>query len=86
MYRVPALPDADLAVVPHAPLRALEAARWQAPTPLDAAVAACLNNIASSMIERAPAALRQPPLRGSLAEDCAPRRSVLAACRHRGEL
>ncbi|WP_287065169.1 hypothetical protein [Ramlibacter sp.] len=47
-------------------LWAVEQPGWQQATSLDAAVAACLNNLAGALQERAPADLRDPVLRGAL--------------------
>lgn len=66
MYRVPTLPAAAAAEAAASAAQALASAGWQSPSPLDAAVAACLNNIASGLIERLPTELRQPPLRGAV--------------------
>ena len=68
MYCVPSLPSADAAAMVARELRALEAPSWHQAGPLDAAIAACANNIASSLLERTQAELRQEPLRTTLAD------------------
>jgi hypothetical protein len=68
MYRTPALSAADAAATVTLALRGLAAPSWQQPSALDAAVAACANNIASSLLERPAAELRQEPLRTALAD------------------
>jgi hypothetical protein len=72
MYRVPRLPPAAAAACTRAALGALhdDAPIWQDPNPLDAAVAACTNNIASSLVERPGQDLAHPLLRVVL-EDAA---------------
>ena len=64
MYRVPGLPADEAAQTVAATLPAFDAPAWRdGSTPLDAAVAACTNNIASSLIERPAAELRGAALR-----------------------
>ncbi len=72
MYRVPKLPPAAAAECTREALGALrdDAPIWQEPNPLDTAVASCLNNIASSLVERPRQELAHPPLRAAL-EDAA---------------
>jgi hypothetical protein len=70
MYRTPALPAAQAVEQLHAAACRFDAASWQAASPLDAAVAACANNLASGLLERPPADLQQAALRVAL-EDSA---------------
>ena len=66
MYRVPGLASVAAADAVAEALPALELPRWQAGvTPLDAAVAACTNNIASGLIERPPQDLAHASLRSA---------------------
>ena len=64
--------------------RRLTRRSWQPAGPLDGAVAACANNIASGLLERPPAELRQAPLRDALDDTAAACRALLAARRHLG--
>lgn len=68
MYRVASLASAAAADCAQRALRALDdaAAAWRQPGPLDAAVAACANNIASGLVERPQADLLREPLRSVL--------------------
>ena len=68
MYCTPVLPAADAAAKLTLALRGLSAPSWQQASPLDAAIAACANNIASSLLERPQGELRQEPLRTTLAD------------------
>jgi len=66
MYRVPTLPAAGAAEAIAQALPLFAAPSWQQATPLDTAVAACANNIASGLLDRPPAELQLPALRGAL--------------------
>ena len=66
MYRVPMLPAADSAEAIAEALPLFTTPSWQQATPLDVAVAACANNIASGLLDRPPADLQQPALRRAL--------------------
>lgn len=68
MYRVPTLAPAAAADCARAALACLhdDAAAWREATPLDAAAAACTNNIASNLVERPPHELADPALRVAL--------------------
>ena len=65
MYRVPTLAPSAAAECAQTALGAFgdDAAAWQAPGALDAAVAACANNIASGLVERPEDELAREPLR-----------------------
>lgn len=65
-FQVPALPAAQASEAASAALALLAQPAWDAPDPLDAAVAACTNNIASHLVERAPAELQVPALRSAV--------------------
>lgn len=66
MYRVPAC-DADTAArLTHAAIAPFDTDAWRATGPLDGAVAACLNNLASGVQERPLPDLRAPALRDAL--------------------
>jgi len=67
MYLAPSLPSADAAALVARAVHGLEAPSWEQASPLDAAIAACANNIASSLLQRPQAELRQEPLRATLA-------------------
>ncbi len=66
MYRVPTLPAADTAEAIAQALALFATPSWQQPTPLDVAVAACANNIASGLLDRPAAELQHPALRVAL--------------------
>ncbi len=68
MYRVPGLEPEAAADCTRGALGVLrgDAAAWREPGPLDAAVAACVNNIASSLVERPPEAFTHAPLRDAM--------------------
>ncbi len=68
MYRTPMLSSTAAADTVALALRGLAAPSWQQASQLDAAIAACANNIASSLLERPRAELRQDPLRTTLAD------------------
>ena len=69
MFRVPGLPAGEAAQTVAAALPAFGASTWQdQATPLDAAVAACANNLASGLIERSPSDLQSPALRAATQE------------------
>jgi len=63
MYRAPTLSGTDAAALVAVALRGLAAHSWQQASPLDAAVAACANNIASGLLERPPEVLQQEAVR-----------------------
>ena len=66
MYQVPGR-DADAAArLTHAAIAPYDTAAWIAAGPFDSAVAACLNNIASGLLERPLPDLRAPALREAL--------------------
>ena len=66
MYRTPTL--ASVAAVDELALAAgaFDSPAWQSANPLDSAVAACANNIASGLLERPSAELQTVPLRTTL--------------------
>jgi len=66
MYRAPTLPLAAAAAAVALAAGEFEALSWQPANPLDGAVAACANNIASGLLERPAAELQQPLLRTTL--------------------
>ncbi len=66
MYCTPGLPSAAAAEGVSLALRGLTSSAWQQACPLDAAVAACANNIASGLLERPPAELQQGALRAAI--------------------
>jgi hypothetical protein len=63
---VPTLPSAEAAAALTLALPAFAAPAWAQACPLDAAVAACANNVASGLLERPPADLRHAALHGAL--------------------
>jgi hypothetical protein len=67
MYRAPGLPAADAAELVLGALAPLDAAAWQSAGPLDATVAACANNLASSLLDRPAAELTHAAPRRALA-------------------
>lgn len=73
MYRAPGRPAPEAAQIVAAALAPLREARWSAgATPLDAAAAACMNNVASGLIERPAVQLTQhAPLRNAAGEAAA---------------
>lgn len=67
MYRAPMLPAAAAAEAVADVLPVFAAPAWAEANPLDSAVAACANNIASGLLERPAADVQQhPPLRSVL--------------------
>jgi len=66
MYRAPAADAAEVADAVLPALQAVQASAWEAPHPLDSAVAACANNIAASLQERSQSDLAQGALRAAL--------------------
>ena len=66
MYRTPTLPSAAAAAAVSLSLGALQGPSWQQASPLDAAIAACANNIASGLLERPAAELQQAALRAAI--------------------
>lgn len=72
IYRVPRMPPGAAAECTREALVALrdDALTWQIANPLDTAVASCMNNIASGLVERPQEELAHPPLRAAL-EDAA---------------
>ncbi|MDH5540955.1 MAG: hypothetical protein OEY03_16245 [Rhizobacter sp.] len=68
MYRATGEAGATAAAGLRAALAPLHSNDWQADTPLDAAVAACTNNIANGLLERPVADLRLAALRSALAD------------------
>ena len=69
-FRVPALASGDAAQVASAVTRVFETQAWEAANPIDAAVAACANNMASGLLERPAGDLQHPALR-AVVEDTA---------------
>lgn len=66
MYRVPGLAAAEAAEAIGAALPAFATQAWEAQSsPLDGAIAACANNIASGLIERPEPELQTPSLRSA---------------------
>lgn len=68
MYRLPTQAASDRAATVEAASAPLAAPHWDGPGPLDAAVAACLNSIASTLVELPTAEARQEPLRATIEE------------------
>ena len=68
MYQVPSLASAQVAQPVLAALAPFALPSWQANGPLDASVAACLNNIASGILDRPGADLQHAELRSALAQ------------------
>ena len=67
VYQVPAILAADAAARALSAITPLTEVAWQSPSPIDSAVAACLNNLASSLQDRPLPDLRQADLRTVLA-------------------
>ena len=67
VYQVPAILAADAAARTLAAITPLTEVAWQSASPIDGAVAACLNNLASGLQERPLPDLRQAALRTALA-------------------
>ncbi len=67
-FRVPTLSAAETVAVVSAALQGFSAQLWHQPAPLDAAVAACANNIASGLLDRPAAQLQHAGLRTTLDE------------------
>jgi hypothetical protein len=67
MYRVPTQSSGDAAQTALQALAAITDSAWPTQTPLDAQAAACLNNIASGLLERPDADLQHGALRAVLA-------------------
>jgi hypothetical protein len=69
MFRVPSLAASEAAHLVSAALSVFTSPAWRAqPTPLDAAVASCTNNIASGLIERPAPDLQDAALRAATQE------------------
>ena len=67
VYQVPALLAADAAARTLAAIAPLTEVAWQSASPIDGAVAACLNNLASGLQERPLPDLREAALRAAVA-------------------
>lgn len=68
MYAAPSLAAPAAAAAVSAALPTFAAPAWAQATPLDAAAAACVNNIASGLVERPAAELQHPAVRAALAD------------------
>jgi hypothetical protein len=66
MFRASGLDAAQAGEETLAALAPLALPAWQAPSPLDASVAACANNIASGLLDRPATELRHGPARAAL--------------------
>ena len=68
MYQLPALASKQAAGPALAALVPFASPAWQAASALDASAAACLNNVASGLLERPAADLQHPALREALVQ------------------
>ncbi len=68
MFRAPGLAPAEAGEHVLAALAPLGGAAWLAANPLDASVAACVNNMASGLLDRPVTDLRHPTARTALAQ------------------